>query len=214
MTSTHDTDCMIRALARQAGARQAAPSEGAALAVGVVLSLASAVALALLLFGVREAGLNATLASGAFHFKLAAMLTLAASGVLLARAAGRPAARARLFLYGLPAAAILLLGAATDASGLSVFGASSVSVPSCIAGIVVLSLPGLGVILAAMRQGVPTRPVFAGVVAGMLAGATGGAAYAIVCKNDAALFVAVWYVLAISLVAGLGAMIGRKALAW
>ena len=68
--------------------------------------------------------------------------------------------------------------------------------------------------LGAMRRGIPTRPAFAGAAAGLLAGALGGAAYAIVCKNDGALFVAVWYTTAIIVVAGLGALIGRKALAW
>jgi hypothetical protein len=89
-----------------------------------------------------------------------------------------------------------------------------VSVPSCVAAIVTLSLPGLASILAAMRQGVPARPAFGGAVAGMLAGAIGGAAYAIVCKNDGALFVALWYTVAMAIVTGVGALIGRKTLAW
>lgn len=48
---------------------------------------------------------------------------------------------------------------------------------------------------------------------GDLAGAMGGAACATVCNSDAALSVAVWSMLAIAIVAGLGAVIARKALA-
>lgn len=214
MTSTQDTDRMIHALVRQAGVRQSVPSYEAALAIGIVLSLVSAVALTLLLFGVRQAGLEAALASGPFHHKVTSMLTLASGGIVLARCAGRPGSSALAFISLLPGATILLFGAATDVSGLPLLGASKISVPSCIAAIVALSLPGLAMILAAMRKGVPTRPAFGGAVAGMLAGAIGGAAYAIVCKNDGGLFVAVWYTVAMTLVTGLGALIGRKALAW
>jgi len=214
MTSTQDTDRMIHALARQAGVPQSAPSYGAALAAGIVLSLVSAVALVLLLFDVRQAGLEATLANAAFHYKVASMLTLAAGGVLLARFAGRPGSSALAFIALLPGVAILLVGAATDVSGLSILGVSKVSVPSCVAAIVTLSLPGLASILAAMRRGVPTRPALGGAVAGMLAGAIGGAGYAIVCKNDGALFVALWYTVAMAIVTGMGALIGRKTLAW
>lgn len=214
MTSAQDTDRMIHALAQQAGVRQSAPSYVAALAVGVALSLLTAVALTLLLFGVRQAGLDAALASGPFQHKVASMLLVAAGGVLLARFAGRPGSSALAFAALLPGAAILLFGAVTDVSGLSLLGASEISVSRCVATIVGLSLPGLAIILAAMRQGVPTRPALAGAIAGMLAGAIGGAAYAIVCKNDGALFVAIWYTAAIAIVTGLGALAGRRALAW
>jgi hypothetical protein len=57
-------------------------------------------------------------------------------------------------------------------------------------------------------------PVRAGLAAGFLAGTIGGAAYAFACRNDGALFVAVWYGLAILIVSTLGALIGRRVLAW
>jgi hypothetical protein len=214
MTSTHDTDQMIRTLAKQAGARRSTPSYDVALIIGAALSLLSAVALVLGFFGVRQADLQATLASASFHHKVASMLTLACSGIVLARFAGRPGSSVLAFASLVPSAAILLFGVATDASGLPILGASNISVPSCVATIVLLSLPALAIVLAAIRTGVPTRPAFGGAVAGILAGAIGGAAYAIVCKNNGALFVAVWYVVAVAIVAGLGALIGRKVLAW
>jgi hypothetical protein len=214
MTSTHETDHVIRTLAKQAGARRSTPSYDAVLIIGAALSLLSAVALVLVFFGVRQADLQATLANTSFHHKDASMLTLACGGILLARFAGRPGSNVLAFASLLPGAAILLFGAATDASGLPMMGASNISVPSCVAAIVLLSLPALAIVLAAIRTGVPTRPTFGGGVAGMLAGAIGGAAYAIVCKNDGALFVAVWYMVAVAIVTGLGALIGRKVLAW
>jgi hypothetical protein len=214
MTSTHDTDQVIRTLAKQAGARRSAPSYDAVLIIAAALSLVSAVALVLVFFGVQQADLQATLASASFHHKVASMLTLACGGILLARFAGRPGSSVLAFASLLPGVAILLFGAATDASGLPVLGASNISVPHCVASIVLLSLPALAIVLAAIRTGVPTRPTFGGALAGMLAGVIGGAAYAIVCKNDGALFVAVWYMVAVAIVTGLGALIGRKVLAW
>ena len=214
MTSARHTDDVIRTLAAQAGAPQSVPSYDAALLVGFALSFVSAIALALLLFGLRRAGLEAVLTSGPFYFKAASMLSVALAGILLARFAGRPGSSTLAFAALAPGAALLLLGAATDVSGLPLRGASAISVPSCVVSIVGLSLPGVAIMLGAMRRGIPTRPAFAGAAAGLLAGALGGAAYAIVCKNDGALFVAVWYTTAIIVVAGLGALIGRKALAW
>jgi hypothetical protein len=214
MTSTHDTDRMIHALAKQAGMLHPAPSYLTALIAGTVLSAISAVALALLMFGVREQGLMATVASAPFLFKIASMSALAAGGIVMAHHAGRPASSALGFMSLLPGLAILLFGGATDVSGFSILGASEISVPSCVASIVILSLPALALIHAAMRLGVPTRPAFAGAVAGMLAGAIGGAAYAVVCKNDGALFVSVWYPFAIAIVTAAGALLGRRTLAW
>ena len=214
MTSTHDTDLVIRTLASQAGARRYAPPYDAALIIGAALSLVSAVALVLVLFGVRQADLQATLGSAPFHHKVACMLTLGCGGIVLARFAGRPGSSVLAFASLLPGAALLLFGAATDASGLPILGASNISVPSCVLAIVLLSLPALAIVLVAIRMGVPTCPTFSGAVAGMLAGALGAAAYAIVCKNDGALFVAIWYMVAVAIVTGLGALIGRRVLAW
>jgi hypothetical protein len=69
-------------------------------------------------------------------------------------------------------------------------------------------------IIGALRTGASTRPTIAGATAGLLAGALGAAAYALACKNDGGLFVAIWYSASILIVAGLGAVFGRRALAW
>jgi hypothetical protein len=93
-------------------------------------------------------------------------------------------------------------------------GNSDVSVCQCVLTILMVSLLPLIVLLYAMRAGAPTRPAMAGAIAGILAGALGAGAYALACENDAGLFVALWYPLAISTTTLLGAAIGRRALAW
>jgi hypothetical protein len=65
-----------------------------------------------------------------------------------------------------------------------------------------------------MRELAPTRLRAAGLAAGLLAGAIASFAYATVCGEQSAAFVAVWYSLGIALAAGLGAMLGPRALRW
>jgi hypothetical protein len=93
-------------------------------------------------------------------------------------------------------------------------GNSDISVHECILTILGVSLPPLAILLGVMRIGASTRPALAGAIAGSLSGALGATAYALACKNDAGLFVAIWYPLAILVIAALGAAIGRHALAW
>jgi hypothetical protein len=69
-------------------------------------------------------------------------------------------------------------------------------------------------ILSVLRTGAPTHLEFAGAAAGLLSGALGAAAYTLACTNDGRPFVAIWYTLAILIMTSLGAIIGRRALAW
>jgi hypothetical protein len=177
------------------------------------LSLAIAVVMVFLLFDVR-AELMATVRSAPFHHKVASTLALACGSFLLVRDAARPGGAGRTLVALLPGAVLLALGAATDVSGLPVMGRSGVSIPACVGAITVLSLPALAMIIGALRTGASTRPTIAGATAGLLAGALGAAAYALACKNDGGLFVAIWYSASILIVAGLGAVFGRRALAW
>jgi hypothetical protein len=50
--------------------------------------------------------------------------------------------------------------------------------------------------------------------AARIGGAAGAAIYAFHCPETALPFMAVWYVAAIALVAGLGAVLGRRLLRW
>jgi len=108
----------------------------------------------------------------------------------------------------------ILVGAVFDRSGFPLLGAHTLSVPTCVGAIILASLPALAVMLAAMRLGIPTRPGWAGGMAGILAGSLGALAYTLACINDGAAFVALWYSLAIAIMAAIGATAGRRVLAW
>ncbi len=80
--------------------------------------------------------------------------------------------------------------------------------------ILVLSLPGLAMILLAMRGFAPTRLTLAGAAAGLLAGGVAATIYGLHCAETAAPFVALWYSLGIILSAIAGAVLGPRVLRW
>jgi hypothetical protein len=85
---------------------------------------------------------------------------------------------------------------------------------TCLLAIPLLSIVPLTALLIALRAGAPHVPASAGAVAGLLAGALSATLYATHCPDDSPLFVAVWYTLAVSLVALAGALTGRWVLRW
>ena len=84
----------------------------------------------------------------------------------------------------------------------------------CLALTPFLSIAPLVAALLAARHGATTRPALTGAVAGLAAAGVGATLYAMNCTDDSPLFVAVWYPLAVAIVAGLGALAGRRWLAW
>jgi hypothetical protein len=80
----------------------------------------------------------------------------------------------------------------------------------CLSSIPLLSLPFLVAAFAALRRGASTRPGLSGAVAGLMAGGLGATLYAAHCVDDSPLFVAVWYSLAIGVVAIVGALAGQR----
>jgi hypothetical protein len=152
--------------------------------------------------------------NGSLPFKLASTILLACGGFIVTKRAMQPDAPALHLAALLPGVLLLAAGAAMDQSGLSILGASRISVPACVGAILMLSMPAFILVLGTLRTGAPIRPNIAGAAAGFLSGALGAAAYAFACKNDGELFVAVWYGAAILMMTGLGAVIGRRALAW
>jgi len=215
MKSAQDTSALIRSLAREATEKE--PPQGLRfhrlLLLAAGFSLMLSIALALGVFGIRP-NLPTVLAGTPFLFKFATMLLLAAGGMALVRRAGEPGTGNSAWMMLIPGFLVLAMGLALDSSGFPLLGRHGGAVPSCVGAIVLLSLPALAAGLGVLKRGVPVQPLRAGLAAGFLAGTIGGAAYAFVCKNDGALFVAIWYGLAIVIVATLGALIGRKALAW
>jgi hypothetical protein len=215
MMSRGNTDDLIGRLAQQAGSVGAPPRLWLERRLGLaaLLALGIGAGLAILLFG-SGPSLASTIPTAPFWHKIACSLAVAAGGFLLVRSLARPEGSGRTIVALLPGAALLMLGAVLDDSGFPVFGHSGQSVPICLAAIVLLSLPALALILGVVRGGAPTRPTLAGTAIGILAGGLGAAAYAVACKNDGGLFVAIWYSAAILIVAGLGALLGRRVLAW
>ncbi len=215
MTPITGTDALIRGLAREAGNGRV-PGVRAfrlTLIVAALGALGLSLAMVLILVGARP-DLAAAIHGAPFAYKVASMLALGLGGLFLAGRAALPGSGRPTMLALVPAVALLAFRAATDGSGLSFMGNSDVSVRECITTILLVSLPPLVLLLGVMRAGASTRPALAGAIAGMLSGAIGAGAYACACKNDAGLYVALWYPLAILAMAAVGAAIGRRALAW
>lgn len=80
-----------------------------------------------------------------------------------------------------------------------------------IAGLSLLTSPFL---FWAARKFAPTRPMRAGAVAGLTAGAIAATLYGLHCQESTAAFVATWYTLGILIPTVVGAVIGRFALRW
>ena len=215
MTSAAQTENLISNLAGQAGTgRLPKPwAFNAILTVAALASLGISVALVLTVVGIRP-DFAAAVSRAPFAYKIASMLTLGLGELVLASRAALPGSGRLTLTAFLPAVLVLGFHAATDHSGLSMLGNSDISAQECVLTILAVSLPPLAIVLGVMRIGAPTRPALAGAIAGSLAGALGATAYALACKNDAGLFLAIWYPLAILGMAALGALIGKRALAW
>jgi hypothetical protein len=206
-----ETENLIRNLAGQAGTRR--DRRGMALAGAILASLIVAGTLLVFWIGLRP-GLGVVIEGPAYLFKLAVTLSLAGAGFILVRRAARPGAGHRALPALAPALALLLFGLLTDGSPDPLRGHSGVSAWVCVTSILAMAVPALALILAALRTGAPTRLGASGAAAGLFAGSLGAAVYTLACVNDGRMFVAVWYSVAILIATGLGALVGRRALAW
>jgi hypothetical protein len=168
--------------------------------------------------GVRP-NLAQQLAWPAFWTKLVFTLALTLAGWRATSRLSQPgAATASLAVWiGAPLllmwaiGAYTLLGAAPDARAALIWGTTWRYCPAIIA---VLSLPIFGAALLAMRELAPTRLRLAGAAAGFAAGSASAVLYCLHCPEMASPFVGFWYVLGILLPTTLGALVGRRALAW
>jgi hypothetical protein len=86
--------------------------------------------------------------------------------------------------------------------------------PWCLVLIPLFSIPTSAGLVWAMRDGAPTKLTMTGAVIGALSGSVGTIVYAGFCPIDSVAFVTTWYVLAIAISAGLGALAGRWLLRW
>ncbi|MFN3892468.1 MAG: NrsF family protein [Beijerinckiaceae bacterium] len=209
------TDDLIRALAADAPATPGAGSRRALLLLGA--STLGVVALFALVFTLRPdlagAGAWSTLR------KLAFTLLLLAAGARGATALMRPDAEVReaLVWFAAPLAALTaFITLDIAAHGFAGLGARAMGTMAlqCLGSVALLSALPLAAFLYGLRNGASIRPGLAGAFAGAAAGGLAASLYALHCTDDSPFFVAIWYTLAVALVAIAGWLIGRRALRW
>ncbi len=84
----------------------------------------------------------------------------------------------------------------------------------CMRMIPTLAAPILAALIVALRAGAPLRPALTGALAGAASAGIAALIYASHCPDDLPLFVATWYPLATLICMGVGAIAGRRFLAW
>jgi len=154
-----------------------------------------------------------------FDLKIVEALLLSATAIALILRLARPGASTKLHIIVLAAAPVLLAaGVITELAVVpadlwqtKLVGRNSLI---CMTAIPLLSLPLLGTLLLALRDGAPTSRGAAGAAAGLVAGGLAAALYATQCIDDSPLFVATFYPIAIGAVTVLGALLGRRLLRW
>ena len=151
--------------------------------------------------------------------KLTITLMAAVFSVLLVFRIGRPGLPlgGHLLVLLLPAA-VLAIAVTTELMVLpadrwmpSLIGRNAAF---CLFFIPVLSSMPLAGFFWAMRDGAPERPAWAGAACGFGSAAIAASLYAWHCPDDSPLFVATWYVIAITLVTLIGAAAGSRLLRW
>ncbi|MBA2675941.1 DUF1109 domain-containing protein [Ramlibacter sp.] len=188
------------------------------LAVAMSLGISLSIATMLLTIGARPDVSQAVL-SPMFWVKVLFPFVLAcASFATLARLA-RPgvSARAGEVANVLPVLLLWLVAIAVYANAPEAERASMVwgeSWRSCILSVLVMSGPIFVAAFLALRQLAPTRLSQAGAYAGALSGEAAAAIYAFHCPETALPFMAIWYIAAIAIAAGIGAALGPRLLKW
>ena len=191
---------------------------GRRVAVALVIGLVGSLTIYALLMGPRPDIADAA-RTVRFNLKFVDAFAFALPSLLLTLRLARPDARPKAFALWLLAPLILL------AAGVVV---ELIVMPSnewmsrlvghhsmfCMRMIPLLAAPILGALIVALRAGAPLHPGWTGALAG--AGSAGIAAliYASHCPDNSPLFVATWYPLATLICMGVGALAGRRFLAW
>src|SRR5262249_36997901 len=183
----------------------------------IIAGFAGSLAVLLIALGVRS-DIIAALATWRFDLKWVVTLTLAIAATSVALQLSKPTAKLRYAATPLLLPAMVLTAAVFSefvtipaSAWLARIGANG---SMCVANILFLSVIPFGAVLVALREGAPASPAFAGMAAGLLAGAVAATAYVLHCTEDSLLFVAVWYMLAIGLVTLVGLFLGRHVLRW
>ena len=212
-----NTDALIDKLSAKA-----APVSAAAMTRALLLGLGGGVIVSFVLMdvwlGIRP-DLMPAMHTSMYWMKFFYTLLFAAAGFWTLERLSRPGAssRTQMILEALPFALLAawasmkLMMAPMEARMPMLMGSSH---QVCPWRIIILALPVFAGVFWSLRRTAPTRPMIAGAVAGLLAGATGAFIYAFHCDESAAAFVALWYTLGIAAMGLLGALLGRFVLRW
>ncbi|MBU1312821.1 MAG: DUF1109 family protein [Alphaproteobacteria bacterium] len=185
-----------------------------ALAIGAPLSAVVLVTT----IGIRP-DLGDALHTPRFIFKIAVTLLLAVTTSSLVFNVGKPGVPLRPYLIAL----LIPLGLLTLGIVTELFVLPSSSWRESMAGrygyhclffIPFFSLAPLVALFWALKGGAPEKPGLSGAAAGLAAGGVGAAIYALHCPDDSPLFVALWYVTAITFVTLCGYFAGKRWLTW
>jgi hypothetical protein len=140
------------------------------------------------------------------------------AGTLFSRL-GKPANAHRVSVWpvvipfavlGVLACTMLLMAPAADRRDMLL----GVSWDVCARNISVLSIPFFFVAVWIARQFAPVRLRFTGAMLGLFAGAAGALVYSLYCPEIEPSFLIVWYTIGMLIPASVGALLGRKLLAW
>ena len=211
------TDELVNLLAAGVAPVPASPV-GRRFAVAMVAGITGAVLLLAVTLGVRS---DLAQAAGELMFwvKPAFAVCLALAGLIAAERLARPGMRLGVVWGALAmpvlvlwlVAAVMLINAAPAERAYLILGDTWKECPFNIA---FISLPLFAAMLWAIMGLAPTRLTLAGASAGLLAGALGALVYALHCPESTAPFLAVWYVLGISIPTLAGAVLGPRVLRW
>jgi len=211
------TDDLIAELA--GGGRRPGPSVPWLMALTVVAALAgSFLVMVLGPWGLRP-DLHQAMRTGPFWMKAGYTLAFAVAGGLLVERLGRPGGKGRggWAVLGLALAVIAALAAAdlgsTPMAGwhADIMGRSA---RICAFSITVISAPAFAACFWLLRRMAPTRPMLAGLAAGLLASGLGATVYGFFCQETGAAFTAIWYTSAMLIWPALGALLGWRLLRW
>jgi hypothetical protein len=191
---------------------------GRRFALALVLGLVGSLAIYALLMGPRPDIAEAA-RTARFCLKSVDSLAFALPSLLLTLKLARPDAKPKALALWL-LAPFILLGAGVVVELLVVprddwlprlIGHNSMF---CMRMIPLLAAPILVTLIVALRAGAPTRPALTGALAGAASAGIAALLYSSHCPDDSPLFVATWYPLATLICMGVGAIVGRRFLAW
>jgi hypothetical protein len=191
---------------------------GRRVALALVVGLAASVAIYCFMLGPRP-DVAAAADTMRFWMKFVDSFAFALPTLLLTLRLARPDAKPRALALWLLAPFVLLAAGVVvellvvpQSEWMSrLMGATALH---CTITIPILAAPVLAALIVALRAGAPMYPGLTGALAGGAAAGVGALVYASSCPGDSPLFVATWYPLATLICMGLGALAGRRFLAW